>query len=185
MSFVPDKPAAMEVCSRGRKLLNISTQVTTGKRKLQKGAKSRFPSQRRWLRYLCMRGGIGKHAGNNTLGVRERCQGSQQHRGIPEFPWHSSSPPREAGLRASSQRLRWSAASPAQPPSSWDSKRESLWCLPREISLWLLKAQMSYFKRKEAFVVPSLVKTYPGNSGLLQAPIFVLQLLIISMVNGH
>lgn len=182
MSFVPDKPAAMEVCSRGRKLLNISTWVTTGKRKLQKCAKSRFPSQRRWLSYLCMRGGIGKHSGYNTLGVREPCQGSQQHGGITEFPWHSSIPPREAAKGSGHQQppRHWK-----EPPFSWDSKRESLLCLPREISLWLLKAQMSYFKRKEAFVVPSLVKTYPGSSGLLQTPVFLLQLLIIPMVNRH
>lgn len=145
------------------------------------------------LRYLCVRRGIGKYSGD-TLGVKEPTWGSQQHNsipaippGIPAFPpafQHSPWLGKQV-CRQAAPRLSWSAASSAQAPFSWHSEWESLLCLPRGISLWLLKAQVSYFKREEAFVVPSLAKTYPGTSGLLQTPIFVLQLLIILMVNGH
>lgn len=69
-----------------------------------------FPSERRWLRHLCVRGGIGKYSGN-TLGVKEPCQGCQQHSGIPEFQQHSGIPafpgipasPRSAGRSAGKQ----------------------------------------------------------------------------------
>lgn len=88
MSFVPDEPAVMEVCSRGGKLFfNMSTQVTAGnqfEKKLQKLAKLVFP-----------------HRGEGSSGTCAGQEGWERNLGIT----HGSKEPGERSQQLSSIHL--------------------------------------------------------------------------------